>query len=60
VRSQNVSPIVSVEAMEALIIILCGVLIVGVVWELGGYLLKRVEDKREQERRDHWRRRQDR
>jgi len=46
--------------MEFLVIVLSAILIVGVVYEVGGHLLKRIEDKREQERIDHWRRKHDR
>lgn len=44
----------SVAAMEFLVIVLSAVLIVGVVYEIGSAYLKKVEDKREQERIDHW------
>lgn len=50
----------SVESLQFLVLVLSAILIVGVVYELGSYLLKRIEDRREQERVDHWRRKQDR
>lgn len=46
------------DLIEFVVIVLAGIVIVSCVYELGKYILKRVEDKREQERAECWRRKQ--
>lgn len=48
------------DLLEFVVIVLGGIVIVSCVYELGKYILQRVEDKREQERVAHWRKKQDR
>lgn len=46
--------------IEFAVVVLSAILIVGCVYEASRYLLRFLEDKREEERVEAWRRRQDR
>lgn len=50
----------STDAMEFLVVVLCGILIVSAVYELAKMLMRHAEDRREQHRRDAWNQRQER
>lgn len=45
----------SIGAMKLIIVILVGILVVSAVYEMTRRWLQHIEDKREQERIDHWR-----